>query len=377
MNNIDHNILDLTYPGVSEYLEDQYRKISHDWGFRYFKFDFMRSVFLDNDQQFYDKTMTSLEAYRKGLEAIRRGVGNDAYISVCGGHYGASLGIAQAQRSGSDVKSQWNTTELPKYRQNILRTWMSGLWHVDADAMMVRRQETANQDDKRDLTTGHFTDEEAFTNTVNQFIGGNLVTFTEDFAKIDNDRKMLYRHIIPSVNSASRPLDPFNLVCPELMLTTINPKCKNLGPWKMLSVVNWSNESKDYIVPLDQKITGNLAGSNFLVYDFQSMKIIAHLTRGENLKISNLGAHQSKVLKIIPWDGTSAMFIGTDLSFSCGGVEISDINSNDGLITGTLDTGWFVPVKLTFVIPSAKGYEIRQIETAPGQRKFTFSSLTY
>ena len=190
MNNLDHNILDLTYPGACDYLEEQFRKISRDWGYKYFKFDFMRSVFIDTDQQFYDKTATSLEAYRKGLEAIRRGVGKDAYISVCGGHYGASLGIADTQRSGSDVKSQWDETELPKYRQNILRTWMAGLWHVDPDAMMVRRQEVANPDDKRNLTTGLFTDDEAFTNAINQFIGGNLITFTEDFAKIDEDRKM-------------------------------------------------------------------------------------------------------------------------------------------------------------------------------------------
>ncbi|MGE5420436.1 MAG: glycoside hydrolase family 36 protein, partial [Chloroflexota bacterium] len=205
MNSRDHFIFDLTYPGVCEYLEGQFRKIASDWGYSYFKFDFMRSVFIDSDQQFFDKTATSLEAYRRGLEAIRKGVGSDAYISVCGGHYGASYGIANTQRSGSDVKSQWNEKELPKYRQNVLRTWMSGLWHVDPDAMMVRRQEDVLPTDKRNLTNGLFSDDEAFTNTLNQFIGGELVTFTEDFAKIDEDRKMLYRHVVPSVNSASRP----------------------------------------------------------------------------------------------------------------------------------------------------------------------------
>jgi hypothetical protein len=373
MNDIDHNILDLTYPGVCEYLEDQFRKISRDWGFRYFKFDFMRSVFLDTDQQFHDKTSTSLEAYRKGLEAIRRGTGSDAYISVCGGHYGASLGIAETQRSGSDVKSQWGASELPKYRQNILRTWMSGLWHVDPDAMMVRRQKDANPDDKRNLTPGLFTDTEAFTNAVNQFIGGNLITFTEDFAKIDQDRKMLYRYVIPSVNSSSRPLDLFNTSCPEMMVTQIYPKCKKLDNWNMLSIVNWTDGKKDYRIPVDHRIAGNLKGDSFLVYDFQSMKVIGEISKNDTLRIGGVEAHQSKVLKIIPWDGESAMFIGTDLNFSCGGLEISEINYNDGIISGVLDTGWFVPVKLTFVVPSVKGYDLRQIETVPGQKKFTFS----
>ena len=373
MNDIDHNILDLTYPGVCEYLEEQFRKISRDWGFRYFKFDFMRSVFLDTDQQFYDRTSTSLEAYRKGLEAIRRGTGNDAYISVCGGHYGASLGIANTQRSGSDVKSQWNRTELPKYRQNILRTWMSGLWHVDPDAMMVRRQATANPDDKRGLTPGLFTDDEAFTNTVNQFIGGNLVTFTEDFARIDEDRKLLYRHVIPSVSSSSVPIDVFNVRCPEVMLTRISPRCEKLDDWNMLSIINWGDEEKEYSIQADNRITGNLKGDRFLIYDFQSMKILGWISGNETINIKGVKGHQSKVLKIVPWDGLSAMFAGTDLNFSCGGVEISDITCNDGVITGSLETEWFVPVKLTFVIPSAEGYELRLVETAAGQRDFTLN----
>jgi hypothetical protein len=370
MNGRDHYILDLTYPGVCDYLEEQFRKISQDWGYSYFKFDFMRSVFIDSDQQFFDKSATSLEAYRKGLEAIRRGTGKQAYISVCGGHYGASYGIANTQRSGSDVKSEWNEKELPKYRQNILRTWMSDLWHVDPDAMMVRKQAEALPTDKRNLTTGLFSYDEAFTNTVNQFVGGNLITFTEDFAKIDAERKVLYKYVIPSVNSASRPLDVFNTRCPEIMITSIDPVCNKLDNWNMLTIINWANVPRDYNIQLDKKVLGNLKGENFLAYDFQSGEIIAKLSKSDTLKISGVKGHQSKLVKIVPWDGKSPMFLGTDLNFSCGGVEIADIKYDNNIISGSLETEWFVPVTLTFVIPSINGYELKKIKTSAGQKKF-------
>jgi hypothetical protein len=370
MNGRDHFIFDLTYPGVCEYLEEQFRKIAFDWGYRYFKFDFMRSVFIDSDQQFFDKTATSLEAYRLGLEAIRRGVGESAYISVCGGHYGASYGIANTQRSGSDVKSQWNEKELPKYRQNVLRTWMSGLWHVDPDAMMVRRQKDVLPTDKRSLTNGLFTDDEAFTNTLNQFIGGELITFTEDFAVIDNDRKMLYRHVVPSVNSSSRPVDLFNTNCPEIMITHINPVCEDLDAWNMISIVNWGNDKKDYSITIDEGITGNLKGNHFLLYDFSKGEILEYVKPGETIRIKDVNGHQSRLVKIVPWDGNSTMFIGTDLNFSCGGLEIADFKSGNGTISGTLKTGWHVPVRLSFVIPSGKGYETRHMVTEPGQDRF-------
>lgn len=370
MNSRDHFIFDLTYPGVCEYLEEQFRKIAFDWGYRYFKFDFMRSVFIDSDQQFFDKTATSLEAYRIGLEAIRKGVGESAYISVCGGHYGASFGIANTQRSGSDVKSQWNEKELPKYRQNVLRTWMSGLWHVDPDAMMVRRQKDVLPTDKRSLTNGLFTDDEAFTNTLNQFIGGELITFTEDFAVIDNDRKMLYRHVVPSVNSSSRPVDLFNTNCPEIMITRIKPVCADLDPWNMLSIVNWGNDKKNYSITLDDGITGNLKGNYFLVYDFSKGEILEYVKNGEQISIKDVNGHQGRLLKIVPWDGNSAMFVGTDLNFACGGLEIKDIKTGNRTIKGVLGTGWLVPVRLTFVIPSVNGYDLRQVITEPGQDKF-------
>jgi hypothetical protein len=370
MNERDHLILDLTYPGVCEYLEDQFRKIAFDWGFRYFKFDFMRSVFIDTDQQFFDKTSTSLEAYRKGLEAIRRGVGDDAYISVCGGHYGASLGLADSQRSGSDVKSFWNEKELPKYRQNILRTWLADLWHVDPDAMMVRRQEKTLPNDRRNLTSGLFSNGEAFTNTLNQFIGGNLITFTEDFAIIDEDRKMLYKHVIPSVNEASRPVDIFNPAIPEIMLTSITPRCNNLEKWNMLSVVNWSNKPKEYEIDLNTELTGNLNGDQFLVFDFQKQKITGRFAKGEIIPTGPIEGHHSMLMKIVPWDGRSPIFVGTDLNFACGGLEIEEISFDNGRISGRIDTPWHIPVTLSFWIPVNGSFEMEQLEISPGQRNF-------
>lgn len=181
------------------------------------------TTFMTNIGEIHCETWISdnkkLLAFR---QSIRRGTGNDAYISVCGGHFGGSFGIANAQRSGSDVLSIWSEWALYKYRQNILRTWMSDLWHVDPDAMMVRRNSKNNAPFDKwgdyDLILGLFTDDEAFTNAINQFVGGNLITFTEKFSSLDEDRKMLYKHVIPSPNASSRPIDLFNPLIPEIMV---------------------------------------------------------------------------------------------------------------------------------------------------------------
>lgn len=372
MNQQDHYILDCTHPGVLDYLEDAYRKLSREWGFKYFKFDFTRAIFVDSDQQFYDKNATSLEAYRMGLEAIRRGVGGDAYISVCGGHYGSSIGIADSQRSGSDVKSIWKEGEIPKYRQNLLRTWMSEFWHVDPDAMMIRRQEIPLPTDERDLTLGLFTDEEAFTNALNQFVGGGLVSFTEDFATIDDDRKALYRHVIPSVNSPSEPIDLFNPEIPEVMLTHISPVCRDLDDWKILSFMNWSNGKRDYEIVLDGKMLQGLGGDQFLVYHFKKREVVGWYRRGDLLQVQGVDPHHSHLYKIMPWDGTRMAFVGTDLHFSSGGVEVAEIVHEDDRVRGLLDTDWEYPVRIVYVIPdtSEKGFSQKSAALVPGQRRF-------
>jgi hypothetical protein len=40
-------VLDPTYPGVLEFFEELYRKLTNDYGFTYHKLDFMRSVYQD------------------------------------------------------------------------------------------------------------------------------------------------------------------------------------------------------------------------------------------------------------------------------------------------------------------------------------------
>jgi len=172
--------------------------------------------------KFYDKHKTRLEAYEMGLEAIRKGVGPESYISVCGGHFGGSLGIANSQRSGSDVVSMWEPKQIDCFRQNILRTWMSRLWHVDPDALMIRKRETEFHDPAKrhaKLALGKLTDDEAKTFALQQYVGGGMVCFSEFLPELQADRRELYKHIIPSINSPSKPIDIFNTLIPSKMLT--------------------------------------------------------------------------------------------------------------------------------------------------------------
>ncbi len=368
-------ILDPTYPGVLDHLKEVYRRLANDYGFSYFKFDFMRSVFVFDNVKFYDPHKTRLEAYTMGLEAIRRGVGPDAYISVCGGHFGGSLGIANSQRSGSDVVSIWKPKQIDCFRQNILRTWMSRFWHVDPDALMIRKRETPFHDpnDKQSiLALGTLTDEEAITFALNQYVTGGLNCFTEYLIELQPERRQLYRHVIPSISKSSVPLDLYNTYCPTKMLTEVEPLCKNLGNWNTITVTNWEDEDQEIEVILSEEVINTLKSENYIVSEFFSQKTIGIISMGDKIALGTVPAHQSRLLRIAPWDRVSPILTGTDLHFSGGGVEIEEWQVHNNTIAGVIQTEWNYPVNISVAFPADNndGYILKTITVQPGQKTF-------
>lgn len=368
-----NRVLDPTVPGVCDYLEQTYRRLSADYGFSYHKLDFMRAVFADPRLRFHDPESTRLEAYRRALEAIRRGAGPQTYISVCGGHYGASLGIADSQRSGSDLVADWEDSR-PKFKQNLLRLWMNRLWHVDPDAMMVRRNAHRKKAGGYDnLALGRFTDSESRTIALNQYIVGNMVCFCEEFDSLDADRKALYRHVIPSVSASAVALDPFEPHCPSRFLTVVTPSGENLAPWVTLSVVNWSDSTQKVEVALNEAVTGRLAGTRFLAFEFFSQSVLGVYPAGAAVELGTLEPHGCRLLRIAPWDGGSPVLAGTDLHFSGGGVEVAQWRTEGpGRVEGQIETRWNYPVRVTVAFPSdnAAGFVVETAVVEAGQKEF-------
>ena len=365
-------VLDPTYPGVCDHIEETFRRLTHDWGFTYHKLDFIRSIFIDSKVRFHNPGATRLEAYRASLEAVRRGAGPDAYIAVCGGHYGGSLGLADSQRSGSDVAAMWDDPPaLPKFKQNILRTWMSRLWHVDPDAMMVRRRDRQYHDgDHGFLSLGKFTDEEARTIALNQYIGGGMVCVCEKWPEIDADRRALYRHVLPTVNSPRIPLDPFEPHCPSLVLTRVIPRCPDLAPWVTVSATNWTDEPRSLRVPLDDVVTHTLSGDRFLVFEFFEQRLVGLFSRGEVIDLGERPPHTSRLLRIAPWADDRPVLAGTDLHFSGGGQEISSWIASEDRATGEVDSRWSYPVTVATAFPHEGTARVVTATVPPGLSRF-------
>ena len=131
MNGTVYQVLDVTNPAVRDWVRAFYRKLTADWGYRYHKLDFTRAAVLWPEARRFDPRLSLVEAWRLAMQAVREGIGEDGWLLVCGGLYDAAIGIADAQRTGSDVLSMWQSEggggkAVPcTVKQSLMRAHMS------------------------------------------------------------------------------------------------------------------------------------------------------------------------------------------------------------------------------------------------------------
>lgn len=362
-------VLDPTHPGAAEYLEDLYRRLTDDYGFTYHKFDFMRAVFGDAEAVFFDRGATRLQAYRRGLEAIRRGAGPSAYLAVCGGHYGGSMGLADAQRSGADVRSRWDRPPvLPKVRQNLLRSWMNAFWHTDADALMVRYQPRPL---KRTFggrhTIGLLNLDEARTMTANQYAGGGMLCGSEPMAVITPERLALYRHVIPALRAPGVPLDMCHPDAPTRMLNVISPRGAGLEPWLTVTVFNWTAAPVEECLVLDRTITGRLPAARYLATEFFTGECAGVVGAGYVLgRGMVIPPHGCRIWRLAPWDGRRPVLAGTDRHFSGGGVEIAAWRADRNRVEVQVESPWPGPMRVAIAYRCGRGIQLIHRSVLPG-----------
>lgn len=136
-------VLDVTHRAAATYLESVYRTLA-EWGFSYHKLDFLYAGAIDGRRR---QDCSPLDAYRGGLQLIRRAAGPEAILLGCGAPLLPSIGLVDAMRIGPDVlpeaESEPNDANAPgidnALRVTHARAWMHArLWVNDPDCLVVR-----------------------------------------------------------------------------------------------------------------------------------------------------------------------------------------------------------------------------------------------
>ena len=178
--------------------------------------------------------------------------------------------------------------------------------------------------------------------------------------------------MIPSIDSPSSPLDIYNVHCPSMMLTEVDPKCDSLDPWNTVAITNWDEDAKRFTITLSENIVGNLNSENFLVSEFMNQETLGIFSVNDRIELGSIPPHESRLLRIAPWNGKLPVLAGTDLHFSGGGVEIDTWQSCRYSVEGKIETEWNYPVRVAVAFPSNNKvrYVLKTCNVPAGQKRF-------
>jgi alpha-galactosidase len=148
--------LDTTNPEVLDHIERTAASLVAA-GYPYLKLDFTYAPSFEG--VFADSSLTPAERVRAGMEAVRRGAGDDAFLLGCGLPLGAGVGVVDGMRIGADVApwwdvqpDQWNPPGYSEVEPATRNAWVNTLtrsfmhrklWLNDPDCLMLRTTDTS------------------------------------------------------------------------------------------------------------------------------------------------------------------------------------------------------------------------------------------
>jgi len=223
--------LDGTHPEVQQHLEHVFRVMREEWGVTYFKLDanFWGAV---HGGLFHDLAATRVQAYRRGMEAVRRGAG-DAFLLGCNHPIWPSIGLIDGSRSSGDISRRWKRVAECS-QESLLRNWQNGrLWWNDPDAVLLT-------DRPQSPMQGTLTEEEFRFHATSAYAAGGLILSGDDLTSIPADRLKMLRDLLPPTGAAAIFDDSANLEVGRI--TT--------PQGQRIAVFNRSDEARTISIPL-------------------------------------------------------------------------------------------------------------------------------
>ncbi len=278
------HVLDTTIPEVQAWLTEVARTIRHDWGYRVLKLDFCYAAALPALRS--DPSATRAGALRTGLDAIRAGAGEDAFLLGCGLPLGPAVGVVDGMRIGPDVAPFWSsrflrwvtgdqagTTTEGALRSTLNRAFMHNrLWANDPDCLMVR-------DDRTRMTI-----EEIRTQVAIVGLTDGMLVVSDRLDKVPDDRLDLLGVADRLAGGRPRVCDLFDRPFPELVVSE-HPDATYVG--------TWNTSSHPRRMSIDTAALGLADGPATEVFSGEPIAV-----RHGRADLGSVAAHDCRVLRI-------------------------------------------------------------------------------
>ena len=158
---------DYSNPATCDYMKRAIAN-SRAWGFNYYKADFLRDGIAEHIKKTftagartqivpYDRSLTSVERFHRGMAAMREGMGPDAWFLSCSAVFGPSFGHADALRAGDDISPKWWAFKKCSTDNSGSFYLHEKVIHIDTDYIVVRsaQDQDATRTDSKNKDGGN------------------------------------------------------------------------------------------------------------------------------------------------------------------------------------------------------------------------------
>jgi len=183
------SIFDTSVPEVQHYFENTAR-IWKERGFRYVTNDFL--AFATAPDHYHDPTFSKAEVLRAGMEAVKRGLGDDVFYRTIGAQFGTCMGLSHDVRISGDSHGD---KPFAYHRTGAAWFYNHRTWINDPSAIVFMRY-------------GEFRDVEWNKMWVSWIaLAGTVMTYGEQLNELPREYINIYKKVFPPLKVAGRPLD--------------------------------------------------------------------------------------------------------------------------------------------------------------------------
>ncbi len=227
--------VDGAHPEVQQWLHDLARRIVQEWGYDYLKIDFLlwaTGYGAKGGSATHYGGLTHAEAYRRGLAAIRDGLGPEAFLLGCGAPLQHAVGYVNGMRIGADVDASWGGLQAPARAGALRRFYHRAAWLNDPDCLVVRPPLSVAE-------------AQAWASLV--AVSGGVTIFSDDLPKLPAERVPILQRTLPVASVAGRAADACAVepeVAPAVVAGTDVTRIG--GPWKFRTGDDPAYARRDY-----------------------------------------------------------------------------------------------------------------------------------
>jgi len=290
--------LDLSHPGALEHVRLLGERL-RGWGFGFLKADFCYAGALPGARS--DPRVTRAQALRRGLQALRAGIGEEAFLLGCGCPFGPAVGVVDAMRVGPDTAPAWHPElwslpwtrallrrerSVPSLRNNLRHTLVHSAlhrrwWWNDPDCLLVRADPTRLTEPEVQSAVGLLG------------LSGGMVISSDEVARLSPERRRWLELLTPILSPGGRALDLLEGEMPELYDLPVQTEW---GAWHVVLAANWADRPRRKVLELAR--LGLPAEEPVHVFDFWNRSYARH--QGARLDLGPLEPHASRLLRLCP-----------------------------------------------------------------------------